>query len=180
MKSNPNEIFDVVDAADRVIGRADRATVHRRGLPHRAVHILVFNERGQLFLQKRSAAKDEFPRCWDSSAAGHLGAGEEYDMCAVRELEEELGLKPNAHRPLRRLFKIDACRETGWEHVWVYACRADGAMRLDSDEIESGVWLPWEDAVRLVRRTPRLCAAGFVRIIEELALRGGRTMLARL
>src|SRR5438046_2178358 len=97
-----DEFFDVVDEKDEVIGRASRAEVHRRGLKHRAVHVLVFNSRGQLFLQKRSQTKDTFPGAWDSSAAGHLCCGEQYDGCALRELEEEIGLAPST--PPERLF----------------------------------------------------------------------------
>jgi 16S rRNA (adenine1518-N6/adenine1519-N6)-dimethyltransferase len=63
------EIFDVVDEADRVTGQASRHEVHTRKLRHRAVHIFVFNERGALFLQKRSRWKDMHPGRWDSSAA---------------------------------------------------------------------------------------------------------------
>ena len=60
--------------------------VHGNNLRHRAVHILVFNNLGELFLQKRSRWKDRHPRRWDSSAAGHVDAGEEYDVAANREL----------------------------------------------------------------------------------------------
>ena len=180
MKSNPREIFDIVDAHDRVIGRAERSEVHRRNLLHRAVHVLVFDKRGRLFVQKRSATKDTFPRCYDSSSSGHVGAGESYDACAERELMEELGLGRNEHRPLRRLFKIAACPETGWEFVWVFACRADGAIHLNREEIESGAWMSWEEAIRLIQRSPARCASGFVRILEELLLRGRRGLLAGL
>ena len=93
MAQNPDELFDVVDAHDRVTGQMSRREVHARGLRHRAVHILVVNRAGQVFLQKRSMAKDLFPGTWDSSAAGHVGAGEDYDGTALRELEEEIGLK---------------------------------------------------------------------------------------
>ena len=60
---------------------------------HRAVHILVFNQRGELFLQKRSMSKDNDPGMWDSSAAGHVDSGESYLDCATREIEEELGVE---------------------------------------------------------------------------------------
>jgi isopentenyldiphosphate isomerase len=53
------EIFDVVNERDEVIGHKSRAEVHRLGLLHRAVHVLVFNSRGQIFLQKRSMTKDK-------------------------------------------------------------------------------------------------------------------------
>ncbi len=79
------EIFDVVNERDEVIGRRARSEVHRLGLLHRAVHVLVFNARGDIFLQKRSLNKDRQPGVWDSSASGHLDTGESYDAGAVRE-----------------------------------------------------------------------------------------------
>jgi isopentenyldiphosphate isomerase len=132
------EIFDVVNERDEVVGQAPRAEVHRRGLNHRAVHILVFNRRGELFLQKRSMKKDNHPGVWDSSSSGHLDAGEEYDHAVVREVWEEIGLRL-AQTPTR-LFKIDACAETGREFVWVYRCEAEGPFQLQPEEVETGAW----------------------------------------
>ena len=132
------EIFDVVNERDEVIGRAPRSEVHRRGLLHRAIHVLVFNSRGQVFLQKRSMSKDRQPGLWDSSASGHVDSGEEYDVCAVRELREEIGLELAA--PPRRLFKLPASTETDQEHVWVYRCQAEGPFTLHPEEIERGDW----------------------------------------
>ncbi|MGB8170892.1 MAG: 16S rRNA (adenine(1518)-N(6)/adenine(1519)-N(6))-dimethyltransferase RsmA, partial [Chthoniobacteraceae bacterium] len=83
------EIFDVVDEGDRVIGQKSRFEVHRQKMLHRAVHIFVFNEAGELFLQRRSKWKDVHPLRWDSSAAGHVNAGQTYDETAPREIEEE-------------------------------------------------------------------------------------------
>jgi isopentenyldiphosphate isomerase len=132
------EIFDVVNDRDEVIGQAPRSEVHRRQLKHRAVHVLVFNSRGELFLQKRSMLKDCFPGAWDSSASGHLDRGEPYDACAVREVREELGVQlPGTPG---RLFRIEACAETGQEFVWVYQCRHDGPFELHPEEIERGGW----------------------------------------
>src|SRR4051812_21911328 len=112
-----DEVFDIVNERDEVIGRQTRAEVHRLGLRHRAVHVLVFNQRGEVFLQKRSMKKDTFPGAWDSSASGHLDSGEDYGACAARELGEEIGLKVAG--PLVQLFKIDACLETGQEFIRV-------------------------------------------------------------
>src|ERR1043165_1399641 len=110
------EIFDVVNERDEVIGRETRRTVHRTGLRHRAIHVFVFNARGDVFLQKRSMSKDSSPGLWDSSASGHLDSGEDYDACALRELREEIGLVGPV--PPRRLFKVGSCTETGHEFVW--------------------------------------------------------------
>lgn len=151
------EIFDVVNGQDEVIGRQPRGEVHRLGLMHRAVHVLVFNPTGQVFLQKRSMSKDRQPGLWDSSASGHLNAGEDYDACAVRELGEELGLHLNI--PPRRLFKLAACAKTDQEHVWVYRCESEGPFRLHPAEIERGDWFAPEQVTRWMEERPQELAS---------------------
>jgi isopentenyldiphosphate isomerase len=153
MGQNLDELFDVVDEHDRVTGQMARREVHRLGLRHRAVHLLVVNRAGQVFLHQRSRQKDLFPGYWDSSAAGHVGAGEDYDGTAVRELEEELGCRP-AKAP-RRLFKIEAREETGREFVWVYRVEAEGPFTLQPDEIERGGWFAPAEIDRWLAERPQ-------------------------
>ena len=160
------EIFDVVNERDEVIGQQRRSEVHRLGLKHRAVHVLVFNARGEIFLQKRSMEKDCFPGAWDSSASGHLDTGEEYDACAGRELFEELGWQ--AVRPPRRLFKIEARAETGQEFVWVYRCEAEGPFRLQPQEIERGDWFQPGAVTRWIAERPQDFASAFPLIWKRL------------
>ena len=146
------EIFDVVNERDEVVGRQTRGEVHRLGLMHRAVHVLVFNSRGQVFLQKRSMTKDRQPGLWDSSASGHLDRGESYDACALRELREEIGLELSA--PPQRLFKLPASQKTDQEHVWVYRCEADGPFTLHPEEIERGDWFTPPEVTRWMAARP--------------------------
>jgi isopentenyldiphosphate isomerase len=150
---NADELFDVVNDRDEVIGQETRGNVHRLGLKHRAVHVLVFNRRGEVFLQKRSMKKDTSPGAWDSSASGHLDTGEDYDACALRELQEEIGLKTSS--PPARLFKIDGCPETGQEFVWVYRLEAEGPFILHPDEIESGGWFAPEKVTNWMAESPK-------------------------
>jgi isopentenyl-diphosphate delta-isomerase type 1 len=160
------EYLDVVDANDEVIGRRTRRDVHKLGLRHRAVHVLVFNSRDELFLQKRSLRKDCFPGAWDSSAAGHVDPGETYDRCAVRELREELGLSLSS--PLSRLFKIAACPETGQEFVWVYRCQSEGPFQLEPEEIERGGWFNAQQIADWLEVSPRDFASGFALIWRKI------------
>jgi isopentenyldiphosphate isomerase len=162
----PEEIFDVVDKHDQVIGRKSRNEVHRLGLMHRAVHVLVFNNRGQIFLQKRSMKKDRQPGVWDSSASGHVDSGEDYDSCAVRELSEELGFRPAA--PPTRLFKFAASPETDQEHVWVYRCEGTGPFTLHPDEIERGDWFTPEYVSQWIAEKPEEFATAFVVIWQRV------------
>jgi isopentenyl-diphosphate delta-isomerase type 1 len=140
MISVHEELLSEVDEHDRVVGPRPRGELHRFGLRHRAVHILVFNPAGEVFLQQRSMSKDINPGLWDTSAAGHVDHGEDYDQCARRELIEELGIDVGAG--LQPLFKIEACATTGWEFIQVYRTRHDGALRLNPEEITQGQWLP--------------------------------------
>ncbi len=154
-----DEIFDVVNERDEVIGQRTRGEVHRLGLKHRAVHVLVFNARGELFLQKRSLKKDTFPGAWDSSASGHLDHGEDYDACAVRELREEIGLTV-AGAP-ERLLRIEACADTGQEFVWVYRLQSEGPFTLHPAEIETGAWFTPEKITRWMAERPEDFARAF-------------------
>ena len=134
-----DELLNEVDENDQVISTRSRDELHRLGLRHRAVHILVFNARGDLFLQKRSASKDINPNLWDTSAAGHVDLGESYDEAARRELSEELGIDGTA--TLRSIFKLPSSPETGWEFIQVYVVTDDGPLRLNPDEISDGRWI---------------------------------------
>ena len=160
------EIFDVVNERDEVIDRRPRSEVHARGLLHRSVHVLVFNARGEVFLQKRSMQKDRQPGVWDSSCSGHLDAGEDYDACAVRELREEIGLQL-AHPP-ERLFKLDACEETDAEFVWVYRCEHDGPFTLHPEEIECGGWFAPAEVTRWMAERPQEFASALLYIWPKL------------
>jgi isopentenyl-diphosphate delta-isomerase type 1 len=87
-----NEVFDVVDDKDRVIGTQHRGTVHSQGLLHRAVDCWVFDATGRLLLQRRSPDKKIAGGLLDLSVSEHLQAGETYRQAIIRGLLEELGI----------------------------------------------------------------------------------------
>jgi isopentenyldiphosphate isomerase len=124
------------------------------------VHLLVRNREGKVFLQQRSLLKDLFPGLWDSSAAGHVGAGEDYEGTAIRELEEELGCCPRL-RP-QPLFKIEAREETGQEFVWVYLVADEGPFVLQAEEIAGGDWFTLAEIDRWLVERPQELAPAFI------------------
>lgn len=154
------EIFDVVDAHDQVTGTATRAEVHGQKLIHRAVHVFVFNKRGDLLLQKRSALKDMCPGLWDSSVSGHLDAGEDYATAAVRELGEEMGIVLT--QPPDEIARLAPGAETGWEHVRLYRTNYDGNLRFPSAEIDSAMWFPLAEVAAWVTGHPADFTPGFL------------------
>jgi len=139
MKPLPHqELLAIVDQDDNVIDTCARHIVHATGLMHRAVHILVFDESGRLFLQKRSMSKDLNPGLWDTSAAGHVDAHEDYDASALRELREELGVEHDG--PIAPMLKLPPTLENGMEFVQVYRIMHNGPFVLAADEIDAGDW----------------------------------------
>jgi isopentenyldiphosphate isomerase len=132
-----NEFLAVVDEHDRIVDRRPRSEIHALRLRHRAVHILVFNDIGQLLLQKRSMKKDLNRGLWDTSAAGHVDDGETYASCAPRELQEELGITAD----LIALFKLEPTPKLGMEFIQVYCCQHNGPFALAADEIDESSWL---------------------------------------
>lgn len=88
-----DELLDVVNDADAVTGQAMRSLVHQQGLWHRGVHVFLFNKRGDMLIQKRSADRTNSPSLLDCSVSEHVKAGESYLEAAVRGLKEEMGVE---------------------------------------------------------------------------------------
>jgi Isopentenyldiphosphate isomerase len=162
-----DELFDVVDELDRVVGQARRADVHAQKLRHRAVHVLCLDGAGRVFLQRRSMLKDSAPGKWCASCSGHLDAGEDYDAAALRELAEEVGVQVEPPA-LERWLRLDACRETGMEFVWVYRVRHEGPFTLHPAEIMDGAWYERAALDAAIRERPRDFAGAFRYIWERL------------
>lgn len=152
------EMLDIVDADNQVVGIAPRREVHRLGLRHRAVHMLVLDGGDRIYLQRRSPLKDVDPGLWDTSAAGHVDAGEDYLAAALRELYEELGL---ADVELATLCDLPARVETGHEFVRVFIGRTEQEPRPDPREISEGGWWPEAELETWMTRSPADFTATF-------------------
>ncbi len=159
----PEEQFQVVDQSDVPVGAAPRSQVHANNLLHRAIHVLILNPSGEVFLQLRSPSKDRHPLKWDSSAAGHVNVGEAYDQTAARELQEELGIQTD----LELVAKLPASESTGWEFICLYQGRYDDdKMRLNRAEIEGGRYYPPALIDDWIAARPDEFAPGFVECWE--------------
>jgi 8-oxo-dGTP pyrophosphatase MutT (NUDIX family) len=139
-----DEMVVIVDDENRVVGATTRAEMRRLRLPHRSTYILVFNSRGELFVQKRTLTKDIFPGYFDPASGGVVLEGESYEQGAARELEEELGI-----RGVPLVFQFEFRYSDAGVRVWgsVYSCIYDGPMVLQAEEIESGFFIAPELAI---------------------------------
>lgn len=96
----PDELFDIVNEQDDVIGQEMRSIVHKRGLWHRGVHVLLFTQDDKLLVQQRSKDRLHAPSALDCSVSEHVRAGEDYYTAARRGLKEEMGIEEIDIQPL--------------------------------------------------------------------------------
>lgn len=153
MDLDRGEWVDVVDEDDRVVGCATRADMRAGNLLHRAVYIFVRNNRGELFVHRRTRTKDVYPGHYDVTIGGVVAAGEEYDAAAERELAEELGV---VGAPLARLGTMRYGDAGTQVHGMVYVACHEGPFVLQAEEIASGSFVPLSEAER-VAREERCC-----------------------
>ncbi|MEV8535069.1 NUDIX domain-containing protein [Streptomyces sp. NPDC051211] len=145
------EVLDVVDRADRVLGQAPRGEVYARGLIHRCAFVLARDTGGRVFVHRRTASKLVFPSHYDMFVGGVLGAGEGYAEAALREAGEELGVTGLA--PPQPLFKFlyEGPGGAWWSYVHEVRCEAD-AVRPQVSEVDWHAFLTEEELAREVER----------------------------
>jgi 8-oxo-dGTP pyrophosphatase MutT (NUDIX family) len=141
----------IVDKENNIIRSAPRYIMRRDGLIHRATYILVFNSAGELFIHKRTFIKDIFPGFYDLCVGGVVVAGENYEVSAARELEEEIGVSGvllKAH--------FDFYGEYENQKVWgrVFSCISEGPFTLQVEEVIAGAFYPIDEALNLTRTKP--------------------------
>ncbi|MEV4504462.1 NUDIX domain-containing protein [Streptomyces klenkii] len=128
-----DEVLDIVDEQDRVVGRAARGDAYARGLRHRCVFVLARDGEGRIFVHRRTAGKLVFPSRYDMFVGGVVGTGESYDEAALREAEEELGVQGlPAPTPLFR-FLYEGEGGSWWSAV--YEVRCDLAVSPQVSEV---------------------------------------------
>ncbi len=129
-----DEIFEIVDEDNRVIGTAKRSECHGNpSLIHRTAHVIVFHPDGRTLLQKRSIEKDIQPGKWDTAVGGHLMPGEDFETAARREMVEELGIP--ASLTLKYLFDSKIRNNIESENTRVFSTVYPGPFNFQKSEI---------------------------------------------
>jgi len=130
-----DEIFEIVDEDNNIIGTATRYQCHGNPeLCHRTAHVIVLDKSGDILLQKRSKDKDIQPGKWDTAVGGHLMVGETFEQAAVREMNEELGIPFN--QQITFLFNMKIRNEIESENVAVFSTVYPGPFTIQKSEID--------------------------------------------
>ena len=154
-----------MDHADRPLAILPLSEAHRQSLSHRAVLVLVYNNEGKVYLQKRRRDKQHYPGRWDVSASGHVQAAESREGAALRELEEELGIRLEQLKLWRDL---QAAPENGHEFITLFtAGEVNQIPQPNPAELEGGFFASPQELAYLAQHMRDQLTPGLIYFWEK-------------
>lgn len=127
------EYLDIVDENDNILGKASKEEIYSKSMRHRIIHILIFNDKDELALQLRSSSVHFCPQHWSTAVGGHVQSGETYEEAALREYEEELGIKSKLEFFSKDLYQAQG---TPPKFLVTFKARFNGPFSPDKNEVE--------------------------------------------
>lgn len=146
------EIVDIVNELDQVVGKMERSRMYAQKLRHRIVHVFVLDANDRIYLQKRSTTNSYMPGCWCVSAGGHVSSGETYNEAAKKELREELDLRTGIFPIEKFVFHKDGQDR----FIQLYVTFADVISKHDKDELEGGSFFNFEEVERMIKKDEKI------------------------
>ena len=150
------ELVDILDETNKVIGRSTRKEAHAKGHIHRALSVLVLNSKGQILLQRRSKNKSVHALSWDLSTSEHVLAGETYAEAGKRSVKEELGVEASVTEATKttlqkRKYKIKD--ETVYENeiVLMLTTIHDGPFEIDPNEVHEVKFFERDEIEQMIK-----------------------------
>ena len=132
IKNTKNEIIGIYDINDNYIRKDTRTNMRKNNLIHRCTDIVVINNKNEILVQTRSITKEYCPGYLDAVVGGVVGDGESPDLCAEREVMEEIGININEIKEKLKFikkyyFEEDICKD--WSYCYL--------LKLNDEEIKN-------------------------------------------
>lgn len=151
-----DELIDIFDKNQKFIKSEMKSVAHRLGHWHKSIHGYLINNKKEIIIQKRSADKDLYPNIWDVSFAGHVSAGESTKTSAIRECQEELGIKLKTSEVE---YVCTTPEKLKWgdvksnEFVDTFICRKNFSKIVKQDEeVDDVKVIPVADFVKMIEK----------------------------
>lgn len=163
--------IQIVNEEDEPIGSMHIAEAHKRGAIHRVVRIMVENpDNHKILLQKRSPKMETWPNAWDNSAAGHVDVGEDYYEAALRELEEEVGIKADKLTEIGSYYTENTTPEgvklKRFNKVYKYYTK-ESNFNVQQSEVAEVRWFDVAEVKQMIKDVPGLMTDGSKYVIEK-------------
>ncbi len=162
-----NELLDVVDEEDIIIGQDFRRNKETKGFISRNVVVFLHDARNNLLICRRSPTKEIDPHKWDLTACGHVQAGETYDDAAQRELQEEVGVQCPLQFAAKRLTEIEHKGKKLRYHTSIFFGEWSGPVRLN-EELTEYSFIGKEELERHIQASPEMFCPAFLEDYEKI------------
>jgi isopentenyldiphosphate isomerase len=159
----PAMLIDAVDQADRPVGRVTRGEVLSVHANFRVAHVLLFNSRGELLIQKLAHDRKRHPGYWGSSVAAYVYSQETYEQAAKRRLYEELGVRAPK---LQALGKTSMDDDGSRKFISVFSTVHDGPISYDSTHIATVQFVTVTAIRNLISSGERLFTPTFLCVLD--------------
>lgn len=153
------EYIDIIDANGNSTGKKKpRNEAHRDGDWHKAVHVWILNDNGEILIQKRAKTTDSFKNLWDVSVVGHMQSSEKSTDAAVREIKEELGIHAKTEEltpffTIKNQLKDGAFIDNQYSDVYLFYYRGESAvLRKQKDEVSEIKFISLEHLEKLIQK----------------------------
>lgn len=158
----------LVSENDEVLGLMEKQQAHINGLLHRAFSVFLFNENGEMLLQKRAAGKYHSPNQWTNAVCSHPRIEESYLEGSKRRLKEELGIEADLSEKFHFIYKAEVGGNL-WEHELdhVFVGKFDGEFNLNPDEVSEIRYISIESLDQEIKENPEHFTEWFKIILEE-------------
>ena len=166
-----DELVARVDDFDQVIEIVPRKLANEKGYNVRIAAVLVFNSKGEIVLQKVSQNKKKDTGKWSYSAAGHVDANEDYLTAALRELEEELGIKGEIEDYIGLSRTVDPVTKKKRSFHRAYKVVHDGPYVFDKTEAECIHAFSVEELTEMIRNHPESFKQNLLDILAILGIK---------
>ncbi|MFN8287355.1 MAG: isopentenyl-diphosphate Delta-isomerase [Chitinophagales bacterium] len=171
---NKEEQVVLVDEQNEVLGYVGKLEAHTKGLLHRAISVIIFNDKGEMLVQQRALSKYHWAGIWSNTCCSHPRKNESFKAAAERRLFEELGFRTPLKEEFHFIYKAHdaASGLTEWEYDTVFTGVFTGHFEFNKEEIAAVRWMKTEDVLKDIKEKPEEYSFWFKIILDEMKKRG--------
>lgn len=164
------EYVVLVNEQDKVLGTMEKIEAHEKGLLHRAISVLIFNEKGEMLIQQRAAAKYHWPLIWANACCSHPRENESYSEAAHRRVFEELGIRVKLEKKFDFIYKATDSVTGLIEHEldYVFEGKYEGDIPFNKEEVADIQWISMENLKKDISKNEEKYAFWFREIMTQL------------
>lgn len=163
----------LVDDENNVLGYMGKLEAHKTGLLHRAISVIVFNQKGEMLIQQRALTKYHWAGIWSNACCSHPRQGETFQQAAERRLFEELGFTTPLKEAFHFIYKAHDASSGLTEHELdtVFIGTYDGEFNFNKEEIHATKWLTMSELNHDMEQHPEQYSFWFKIILNEMKKR---------